>query len=212
MRLALSSLAVSAAVLVLAGQAAAADLVVTIRDAKGKPVADAVVTAYPGGRTPAGPLKLAGPYKVVQQGMQFSPFVSVVPAGATVAFPNLDSVMHHVYSFSAAHPFEIKLYGKDESRTQTFDKPGVIALGCNIHDQMIAFIKVVDTPYAAKSAADGVARLNGLPDGMSVVHVWHPYMKTKTGEVVQTLTLAGASNSSVSVDLRPPPPMQMGGY
>lgn len=211
MRTALSSLAACAAVL-LAGQAAAADLTVTIRDAKGKPVPDAVITAYPGGKPPAGPLKMAGPYRVVQQGLQFSPFVSVVPAGATVAFPNLDSVMHHVYSFSAPHPFEIKLYGKDESRTQTFDKPGVIALGCNIHDQMIAFIKVVDTPYAAKAGADGVARLTGLPDGSTVVHIWHPYMKTKTGEVVQTLSLGGSSAQSVSIDLRPPPPMQMGGY
>ncbi|MDB5438299.1 MAG: methylamine utilization protein [Caulobacteraceae bacterium] len=212
MRIALSSLAVSAAVLFAAGQAMAADLTVTIRDAKGKPVADAVVTAYPGGKTPAGPLKLAGPYKVIQQNLMFSPFVSVVPAGATVAFPNLDSVMHHVYSFSAAHPFEIKLYGKDQVHTVTFDKPGVIALGCNIHDQMVAFIKVVDTPYAAKSGADGVARLPGLPDGSTAVHIWHPYMKTKTGEIVQTWTLTGASAQSVSVDLRPPPPMSMGGY
>jgi plastocyanin len=170
------------------------------------------VTAYPGGKAPTGPLRQAGPYKVTQQNMTFSPFVSVVPAGAIVAFPNIDPVMHHVYSFSTPHPFEIKLYGKDQSRTVNFDKPGVIALGCNIHDQMIAFIKVVDTPYAAKAGADGVARLAGLPDGSTVVHVWHPYMKTKTSEVVQTLTLAGNSAQAFSVDLRPPPPMQMGGY
>ncbi len=127
--------------------------------------------------------------EMVQQDLQFHPFVLIVPAGAVVAFPNRDDVRHHVYSFSPAHPFELKLYGRDETRTVRFDHPGAIALGCNIHDNMIAFIKVVDTPYAAKSGADGVASLRGAPPGQAVLHVWHPYLRAAGNEIVRTITL-----------------------
>mgnify|MGYP001117492615 CR=1 FL=1 len=83
------------------------------------------------------------------------PYVLLVPKGATVAFPNLDRVRHHVYSFSKAKRFELKLYGQEENRTVTFDQAGTVAVGCNIHDQMSAFVKVVGTPYAERTDANG---------------------------------------------------------
>ena len=83
---------------------------------------------------------------MAQENISFSPHVLIVPVGATVAFPNHDRVRHHVYSVSKPKKFDIKLYGRDETRTEAFDKPGVVALGCNIHDQMSGFIIVVDTP------------------------------------------------------------------
>src|ERR1700719_842331 len=127
------------------GPLRASDLVVSVHTPQGKPVADAGVSLpAPRGR----PIHFAWPYRMAQHDMQFDPFVLVVPVGARVAFPNLDRVRHHVYSFSPTHPFELKLYGHDETRFVTFDKPGVVALGCNIHDQMVGFILVVDTPYA----------------------------------------------------------------
>src|SRR6185437_15441331 len=109
--------------------------------------------------------------------LQFDPFVLIVPVGANVSFPNRDPVRHHVYSFSPTHPFELKLYGKDETRSVRFDKAGVVALGCNIHDNMVAFIKVVDTPFAAKTDDKGLAVLKGLPVGQVPVRIWHPYLK-----------------------------------
>ncbi len=144
------------------GPARAADLAVSVRSAAGKPLADVVVTVA---ARASAPIRFAWPYRMVQHNMQFEPFILVVPVGAEVAFPNLDAVRHHVYSFSAPHPFELKLYGRDETRIVRFDKPGVIALGCNIHDSMVAFILVVDTPYAAKSDAAGQAVIRGLPAG-----------------------------------------------
>ncbi|HET6942615.1 MAG TPA: methylamine utilization protein, partial [Sphingomicrobium sp.] len=85
-----------------------------------------------------------GTFSVSQRDMQFHPFVLVVPVGAKVSFPNLDPTRHHVYSFSPAKKFELKLFAKDQSRSVVFDKPGVVALGCNIHDAMTAFIYVAD--------------------------------------------------------------------
>ena len=104
--------------LMFATSSAAADFAVAVRTAAGRPVADAVVTVYPvSGTAPVSQARFDWPMRMVQQNLQFKPFVLVVPEGATVAFPNLDNVRHHVYSFSPAHPFELKLYGHDETRT-----------------------------------------------------------------------------------------------
>ena len=192
--------------LLFASQAWAADLSVTVKTADGKPVKDAVVTLYPAGAAAAGPIRFPWPYRVSQQNLQFDPFVLIVQAGAEVSFPNKDAVRHHVYSFSPAHPFELKLYGKDESRSERFDKVGIIALGCNIHDSMIGFIDVVDTPYAVKSDASGTAVLRGAPAGAATLRVWHPYMKTPNNQMERRVTLAATGASeAVVVSLRPAP-------
>jgi hypothetical protein len=186
-----------------ASDAFAADLNVVVRTAAGKPVEDAVVTVQPVEGGPAGPIRFPWPMQIEQRNLQFSPFVLIVPVGGQVEFPNRDGVRHHVYSFSPAKKFELKLYGKDENRSVRFEKAGDVALGCNIHDSMVAFIKVVDTPYAAKTAANGSVALR-VPDGPAVVRVWHPYMKGANGEVVRQLTLRGQVSETVVADLRTP--------
>ena len=197
----------------VATASAAADLTVVVRTGAGRPVADAVVSLYPAaGTPPASQVHFDWPMRMVQQHLQFSPFVLIAPVGASVAFPNLDAVRHHVYSFSASHPFELKLYGRDETRTVRFDHLGVVALGCNIHDQMIAFIKVVDTPYAAKTGANGEVVLRDVPTGAATMRVWHPYMKSPANEVTRTVTVAhGGAREGVSVEVRNPPE-RTGGY
>ncbi len=175
--------------------AQAADLVVTVRTAAGKPVADAVVTLPD---IHGGPSHLAGPYRMAQHDLQFDPFVLVAPVGSDVAFPNLDKVRHHVYSFSPTHPFELKLYGRDESRKIRFDKAGVVAVGCNIHDNMVGFILVVDTPFAAKTDAAGQVVFHDAPAGELTVRVWHPYLRSP-GNV---LTVRGAGRVAFTADLR----------
>ena len=200
--------------LMFATTSSAADLSVVVRTSAGRPVADAVVTLYPAsGTPPASEAHFGWPMTMVQQNLQFRPFVLIAPAGATVAFPNRDSVRHHVYSFSPVHPFELKLYGRDETRTVRFDHPGVIALGCNIHDGMIAFIKVVDTPYAAKPGAIGEAVLHDVPPGGASMHVWHPYMKAPGNEAVRTIAVprSGEGHEAVSAEVRNPP-ARTGGY
>lgn len=185
----------TASVWAAAVAASAADLTVTVRDAAGKPVPNAVVALHPAGGVPAGALKTAGRYSVTQKDIAFDPFVLVVPNGATVAFPNKDKVRHHVYSFSPAKKFELKLYGHDESRTVVFDDAGVVALGCNIHDRMTAYIKVVDTPWAAKTDTAGRVVLAGAPAGAGTVTVWHPHAKGKGGELRETVSLPAAGLS-----------------
>src|SRR5262245_53423681 len=95
----------------LASPALAGGFTVRVVDAAGHPVQDAVVTLKPVSGAALRP-RMEGPYRVTQQETQFHPFVSVVPAGATVAFPNLDPFRHHVYSFSAAKRFELKLFAR----------------------------------------------------------------------------------------------------
>jgi len=184
--------------------AMAGDLMLTVRDATGRPVPNAVVMVKPAAGVPAGPIRFPWAYTVAQQNIQFDPFVLVVPVGAVVAFPNKDKVRHHVYSFSAGNKFELKLFGKDESRTVTFKAAGVAAIGCNIHDQMVGFIQVVDTPYAVKTDGAGLAAIRGIPAGPATVRVWHPWLRAPKNELVRKVTFAasGAVREAVSVELR----------
>nr|QQZ50020.1 hypothetical protein JKL49_25860 [Phenylobacterium glaciei] len=128
----------------------------------------------------------------------------IVPVGSNVNFPNKDNVRHHVYSFSPTKKFELKLYGRDESRSVLFDKAGVVALGCNIHDQMIAYVVVVDTAYAAKTGADGFALIRNAPAGNAVMTVWQPYVKTAKNQVVKTIAIPppAAARTSASTCAR----------
>ena len=182
----------------------AADLIVTVRTPQGKPVSDAVVSLpEQHGR----PIHFAWRYTMAQQNLQFDPFVLIVPVRAKVAFPNLDKVRHHVYSFSPAHPFELKLYGRDETRFVTFDKAGVIALGCNIHDGMVGFIVVVDTPYAAKTDASGEAVIHDAPPGSTDVRIWRPYLKAPQNTVLSAVVVPreGAARTVITVGVNPRP-------
>jgi hypothetical protein len=188
------------------GHALAGDFTVTVRGADGKPVPDAVVSVYPNGQPTKGPIKFPWAYRVAQQNIQFSPFMLGVPVGADVSFPNLDKVRHHVYSFSPGNKFEIKLYGHEENRTAKMNAVGAVAIGCNIHDQMVGFIRVVDTAYAGKTDDKGVVTIQDVPPGAVVAKVWHPYMRAlKNEKTLATASLgAGATREAVSIDLRAP--------
>jgi len=163
--------AVAAVFCVLIAPAAAENTTFLVSDASGKPVKDAVVMVAADAGAPA--VKFPWPMEMKQQDLVFDPYVLIVPTGADVKFPNLDKVRHHVYSFSKGNKFELKLYGRDESRSVKIEKAGVAAIGCNIHDTMVAYIRVVDTPYAGKTGADGKVTLD-LPAGAAAATVWHP--------------------------------------
>jgi len=109
-----------------------------------------------------------------QQGILFAPEVLPVQVGTKVSFPNFDESRHHVYSFSKPKRFELQLYGKDESNSIIFDKSGVVAIGCNIHDNMLAYIFVTEAPVFAKTNVDGMADFTGLENGDYEMTVWHP--------------------------------------
>jgi plastocyanin len=104
---------------------------------------------------------------------RFVPRINVVRTGTAVTFPNSDNIRHQVYSFSTPKVFTLKLYAGLPSAPVIFDKPGLVVLGCNIHDRMVAFVGIVDTPYFAKADALGNAVFN-LPAGRYRLRVWHP--------------------------------------
>lgn len=182
----------------------AATLEATVKDAAGRHVADAVVYAMPS----AGTLdaKPGRRVEVEQVDREFVPHVTVVQTGTTVTFPNRDPILHHVYSFSPAKSFEIKLYtGKSPSEI-LFDKPGAVTLGCNIHDWMVGYIFVVQTPYFATTDAAGVARIRDLPAGGYELRIWHPQQRVPGESRNVALDSAAAQKVTFTVDTLPRKP------
>jgi plastocyanin len=164
----------------------AVGLTVEVLDRNGEPVEGAVVTLTPAGKFAA---PAPGKFELVQSGQSFVPRVLVVPAGSTVRFPNRDNVAHHVYSFSEVKKFDLPLYvGGAESPEVVFDRAGVVALGCNIHDWMVGHVFVTDAPFHAMTGPDGRAEVKG-PGGR--VEVWHPRL------IGAPVAVDGASGSGV---------------
>lgn len=170
---------------------------VQVLDQRGLPLHDAVVEiARPAGNTAA----FSFPWRnaMAQRSLAFIPGTLIVARGSTVAFPNLDTVRHSIYSFSKAAKFSFDLYGRDQTRTQRFDISGSVALGCNIHDQMRGYIRVVDTPFAAKTDQNGIARISGIGPGNYRMTVWHPQLRTPGNELRQPL-VAPSSGQPVRI-------------
>jgi plastocyanin len=116
---------------------------------------------------------------IQQRNKMFSPYVSVLQRGTKIELFNHDPIKHHVYSFSNAKQFEIPLYSGKPPKEITLNKAGVVTLGCNIHDWMLGYILVIDTPFFAKSNAQGRLQLNNLPHGKYHLKIWHPQKKGK---------------------------------
>lgn len=175
------------------------DISVNVVDTKGSAIENAVVYAEPDTKSSAA----RSPAIIEQRGRKFNPLVSVVQTGSDISFPNFDSVRHHVYSFSPAKKFELKLYSGVPTNPVNFDKAGTVVLGCNIHDFMLAFIHVVDTPYFAKTDATGKANLKNLPTGAYTLKTWH-YALAKENEVVEKkISISGNQNLSMELALKP---------
>jgi len=161
----------------------------------GKPTMDVVVSVEGVPRETAKARLAAAKSKkalVDQRDVKFTPFVLPVVVGTTVEFPNNDKSWHNVFSKSDAKPFDLGLYAPGKSRSQTFDKPGVVRVLCNAHPNMEAFIVVKEHPYIAAPDKRGNFRLDGVPLGKFRVQVWHPQLGTtdtgvaivRDGEVV----------------------------
>jgi plastocyanin len=180
-----------------------AEIAATVTDVRGNPVADAVVIAMPSDgnlRMPARP-----PQDVVDQvDKEFVPKVQAILLGTAVTFPNRDSVRHQVYSFSPAKRFELPLY-TGVPQAITFDKPGVVILGCNIHDWMIGYVYVSESPYFAKTDAQGKAVLTDLPPRAYVVRVWHPQLSGTEDDTRKTVdaSRAGRTEAAWTLTLKP---------
>ncbi|OJA07303.1 Cupredoxin [Halomonas sp. QHL1] len=145
---------------------------INISSAEGQPLEDAVVEVYYDSAEGNPPQEK----NIYQRDAAFHPKVLTVPTGSYVAFPNQDTTRHHVYSFSPAKTFDLNLYLQETPPPVHFDQPGIVVLGCNIHDHMQAFIVVSDAPFAATTGAEGMLNLPTLPPGQHRVRIWHPLL------------------------------------
>ena len=173
-----------------------------IKDGDGKPIADAVISAVTAGR----PVTIRPARAIVdQQDKEFVPHVRAVLVGTEVSFPNRDNIRHHVYSFSPPKKFELPLYRGTEAPPVKFDKPGAVVLGCNIHDWMLGYVYVLDTPYFDTTAGAGRARIESMPPGAYEVHVWHPRLPEGGAPANQRVTIATEKDERVEfvVSLKP---------
>jgi plastocyanin len=181
------------AALALPRAGAAASIEAQVHDAQGKPIFDAAVYAMPAVPAPDTRGKVVA---IEQVEREFVPYLTVLQTGTTAAFPNRDPIQHHVYSFSPAKSFEIKLYSGKSPSEILFDKPGLVTLGCNIHDWMIGYVLVVSTPHFAKTDINGVARLHDVPVGTYEIHAWHPNQRAASPS--NTVALAHGNDAAAA--------------
>lgn len=194
----------------------AAELQVVLQDAEGKPLSDAVAWVSPGPAA-AGTLSTQVTAVMDQQKRTFVPYVLVVQRGTTVSFPNSDPINHHVYSFSPAKRFELRLHHQGEAaQTVRFDQAGLVTLGCNVHDWMLGFILVLDSPWFSQTDARGRARLQYSPGKDQQLNLWHPRIADAEAHLSRPLPTQGMARINLTQPLkrdpRPAMPRQTNSY
>ena len=169
------------------GWAEATTFTAEVNDQDGHPVANAVVVLVSDSKAsmPAAVTRLAAERTIDQRGETFIPLVTLVPKGGHIVFANNDQTTHQVYSFSPVKQFEITLARGEKSPPIAFDNSGVAALGCNIHDHMIAYAFVADSPWAVLTGSDGRGTIADVPPGNYEAQVWHP--KLPPGRAIPSL-------------------------
>jgi plastocyanin len=176
----------------------------TVTDQSGKPVNNAVVSAYSLSKPNLLPISPEKTILVDQINKEFVQHVTPVQVGTAINFPNHDQIRHHVYSLSSANNFEIPLYKGIPVEPIVFEKEGVVVLGCNIHDRMSAYIVVIDSPYFAKTEDQGRTSL-ALPTGEYELHFWHRDADEQSKNSKQSIkmTAGQVSNISIKLNLKP---------
>ncbi len=167
-----------------------ASIAVLVLDRNGKPIPDVAVYAKSArtGLTSAGAVSVA---VMDQVDKRFVPHLLVVQVGTLVEFPNSDPMAHHVYSFSRPNQFNLPLYKGEIQPSVRFTQEGIVTLGCNIHDNMLGYILIVDTPLYAKTDADGRAVLEtGLTDELEV-RIWSPRIRDTIDSLVEIVASEG---------------------
>ena len=177
----------------------AAEVRVAAIDQKGLSVAELVIWLEPldAPPPPANPEELFATVEQVDE--EFDPYTIAVRTGTKVEFPNRDQVQHHVYSLSKPAQFEIPLHGGDEIESVVFDQAGLVPIGCNIHDWMLSYVVVVDTPWFGTTGDDGTLQLGDLPEGRYKLSAWHPRLRNADE---REITLFDGELTELSLELR----------
>ena len=174
-----------------------AEVSIQITDQNGDALADAALVL-----TPLFATEFSEPQdtQIDQVDEQFSPRVKVVQSGASIFFPNQDQIRHHVYSFSAAKQFDIPLYSGTPSEPIQFDQPGLVVLGCNIHDQMRGYILVSDSPFFAVSDAEGSLTIAVSNPGNYELSLWHPEQEQQLEPIQISIAADLSFTASYQID------------
>jgi plastocyanin len=165
---------VAALLFAVCGSARATTFTAEVDDQDGRPVANAVIVLVPDSKTSIPASHLPAERTIDQRSETFIPLVTIVPKGGHIVFANNDQTTHQVYSFSSVKQFEITLTRGEKSPPIAFDNSGVAALGCNIHDHMIAYAFVAESPWAVLTGSDGRGTISEVPPGNYEAQVWHP--------------------------------------
>lgn len=187
--------------------AVGAPVAIQVQKRDGKPLAGAVLTLSPESQhLPAAPPVHA---IVDQVDLAFVPDIIVIPVGSTVSFPNSDAVSHQVYSFSSARRFQLPLYRGKPYPPVTFDQVGLVTLGCNIHDNMLAYVIVTEAPFFGRTDAKGEWLAPNVPAGLYHLKLWHPLLNEPAPSLERTVEVGGEDHADVSLhlsrSLRPAP-------
>jgi hypothetical protein len=178
----------------------ASKLNVVVTDKDGEPIVDAVVMASPN-QSQTKTKQNQQAFVIDQVDKEFVHYVTVIPTGTPVQFPNSDNIRHHVYSFSPVKQFELPLYMGTPAKPVIFDKPGVVKLGCNIHDWMVGYLYITDAPYFKTTDKDGKAQLTGIPAGKYNVQLWHPRMAVSDKISQQAVVVGDTEKDTASFQL-----------
>lgn len=178
--------------------AAASPVHIQISDTAARPAVNAVVALTAQG-APESPSHLPAEAVVDQRHETFLPLVTLVRKGGRVIFTNNDTTMHQVYSFSSIKQFAFEVDEGRRSEPVVFDKAGVASIGCNIHDHMITYVYVPDTPWAVLTDSKGHAQLADVPAGSYRVDVWHPQLIPGRPPPSATLAVTGPTKFVLSI-------------
>lgn len=182
----------------------AAALQVVVQDAEGKPLSNAVVWVT--GPTPAKSVTTQVTAVMDQQKRTFVPYILAVQRGTTVSFPNSDPINHHVYSFSPAKRFALRFHRKGQAaQNVSFDQAGLVTLGCNVHDWMLGFILVLDSPWFGQTDANGRALLQYQPGKAQQLNLWHPQITDAEASLSRALPTQGMARINLTQPLKRDP-------
>ena len=162
-------------------------------DRPGGDVGQAVVWLATGTPVPVAPMTA----EIGTSDKEFSPHVLVVPVGSSVGFPNHDPFNHNVFSLSEENPFDLGLYGRGETRSFRFARPGIVRVYCNVHAQISAIVVVRDNPYVAQPSSDGSFTLGSVPPGEYSLHLWHE----RAPEVTRDLSVSAQGVGGLTLEL-----------
>ncbi|MCJ7555580.1 MAG: methylamine utilization protein [Gammaproteobacteria bacterium] len=191
----------------LGGAVNAAPLQVTVLDRDNQPVPDVAVYLQPTGA--ARSVALPGTTAIMDQiDTRFVPSLLVVQSGTSVEFPNTDTVAHHVYSFSHPNDFKLPLYKGNAHPPVSLESSGIVILGCNVHDNMLGYIVVVDTPLFSKTDKHGTANFDVSPGAVTTVSIWSPRFRDGPEALNKAMEVINDGNIPVTFKLaktlRPP--------